>query len=96
MTAFLSKGLQIHSDAFQMNDPEKAFGVTGSAACQTSGALRSLNESLSQVLLHGNIGLSLAANIPSRRTFNLQCQVCSRIQSSTVSVEKEQQKNFKQ
>lgn len=33
MTAFLSKGLQIHSDAFQINDPEKAFGVTRDSLC---------------------------------------------------------------
>lgn len=31
---------------------------THSAAYQTSGALTSLNEGLSQVLLHGNVGLS--------------------------------------
>lgn len=33
MTAFLSKGLQIHLDAFQINDPLKVFGVSEGLLC---------------------------------------------------------------
>lgn len=33
MTAFLSKELQIHSDAFQINDAVGVFGVSGGLLC---------------------------------------------------------------
>lgn len=94
----LAKGCKFIQMLFKLMIQRKRLVLpeTRSAAYQTSGALTSLNEGLSQVLLHGNIGLSLVANIPSHRTFDLQCQVCCRNQSSTVSMEKEHHKNFKQ
>lgn len=55
-----------------------------SAAYQASGALTSLNEGLSQVLLGENVGPSLVANTSTHGTFNLQRQVCCGNQSSTV------------
>lgn len=98
MTAFLSEGYKFIQMLFKLMIQRKCSVLleTCSAAYQTSEALTSLNEGLSQVLLDGNIGPSLVANIPLHRTFNLQCQVCCRNQSSTVSMEKEHHKNFKQ
>ena len=94
----LAKGCKFIQMLFKLMIQRKRSVLleTRSAAYQTSGALTSLNEGLSQVLLHGNIGLLLVANIPSHRIFNLQCQVCCRNQSSTVSMEKEHHTNFKQ
>lgn len=82
----LAKGCKFIQMLFKLMMQWECLVLVGacSAAYQASGALTSLNEGLSQVLLGENVGPSLVANTSTHGTFNLQCQVCCRNQSSTV------------